>query len=185
MAFRAFVGVPVGPLPPLVRLLEGLDACGADVRTVQPEQLHLTLSFLGSVPDDAAAPLSAALDASTRAFRPFRMRLKGVGAFPNARRPRVVWVALEDPKPMVDLALAVRGALRDAGFPGDDKDFRAHVTLARTRSEARLDRLVAFLRDHGRDDLADADVSEVRLYRSVLGPHGALHETVHAARLEA
>lgn len=185
MAFRAFVGVPVGPLPALVRLVEGLDACGADVRTVAPEQLHLTLSFLGDVPDDAAGPLAQALDAATRAFRPFTARLKGVGAFPNARRPRVAWVALEDPKPMVDLALAVRGALQAAGFPGDDKDFRAHVTLARTRSERGLDKLVGFLREHGRDEAGDVDVREVRLYRSVLGPQGALHETLHAARLEA
>jgi len=59
------------------------------------------------------------------------------------------------------------------------------VTLARTRSEGGLDRLVAFLRDHGRDDLADLEVGEVRLYRSVLGTGGARHEVVHAARLEA
>lgn len=185
MAFRAFVGVPIGPLPALVRLLEGLDACGADLRTVPPEHLHLTLSFLGDVPDDAAGPLAAALDAAVRPFHAFEARLRGVGAFPNARRPRVAWVALEDPRPTVDLALAVREALRNAGHPGDDKDFRAHVTLARVKSERGLDRLVAFLRDHGRDDLATVDVREVRLYRSVLGPQGAAHETLHAARLGA
>lgn len=185
MAFRAFVGVPVGPLPPLVRLLEGLDACGADVRTVPPGQLHLTLAFLGDVPDDAPAPLAAALDAATRPFRRFAARLHGVGAFPHARRPRVVWVGVEDPRPLVDLALAVRGALEGAGFPGDGKDFRAHVTLGRMRSERGLGRVADFLKEHGRDEAGEVDVGEVRLYRSVRGPQGAVHEPLHAARLEA
>lgn len=185
MAFRAFVGVPVGPLPALVRLLEGLDASGADVRTVPAEQLHLTLAFLGQVPDEAAAPLAAALDEATRPFAAFDAQLSGVGAFPHARRPRVVWAGALDPRPLVTLALAVRGSLAAAGHPGDEKDFRAHVTLARVRSERDLDKIVAFLREHARDPLPTIPVREVRLYRSVLGPGGASHEIVHSAALEA
>lgn len=183
MAFRAFVGVPVGSAPDLVRLLDGLEESGADVRTVHPEQLHLTLSFLGDVPDDSAPTLAEALDAATHGTRPFEMRLHQVGAFPNARRPRVVWVGVAEPEPMVDLATRVRESLAAAGFPGDDKDFRAHVTLARTRSERNLDKLVAFLREHGRDSFGSLAVSEVRLYRSTLGPQGAAHEVLHRASL--
>lgn len=184
-AFRAFVGVPVGPLPGLVRLLEGLDASGADLKTTLPEKLHVTLSFLGDVPEDATPVLAAALDSAAAGRPAFTIKLRGVGAFPHARRPRVVWVGLEDPRALVDLALATRARLDATGFPGDGKDFRAHVTLARVRSERGLDGAVRFLRDHGRDDAGEVEVRDVRLYRSTLGTGGAQHEVLHVAPLEA
>ena len=184
MAFRAFAAVPVPPEPPLVRLLEGLAACGADLKVVEPENLHVTLSFLGQVPDEAAPRLSDALRGAARPLAPFAVRLAGVGAFPNARRPRVAWVGMQGAEPLVALALRAREALAAAGHPGDDKDFRAHLTLARTRSTRGLDGLVRFLRDHGRDDLGPLDVREARLYRSTLSPKGPTYETVATAPLE-
>lgn len=183
MPFRAFVGVPVPAEPPLVALLDGLAATGADLKVVDPAQLHVTLSFLGQVPDEAAPRIAAALDEAARPFAPFKLRLQGVGAFPSARRPRVVWAGSKDAEPLVKLANATRDTLRAAGFAGDDKDFRAHVTLARTRSEARIAGAVAFLRDHGRDELPEVPVRDVRLYRSVLSPGGPAYEVVHAAAL--
>ena len=185
MAFRAFVGVPVEPAPSLVALLEALARTKGDLKVVDPALLHFTLSFLGNVPDDAAAPIASALDAAVTGLAPFRAQLEGVGAFPNARRPRVVWAGVADPPPLVALATRVREALAAAGYPGDAKDFRAHLTLARTRSERDLAHVVAFLREHAHDPLPDVPIEEARLYRSVLSPQGPSYETLHTARLEA
>ncbi|MFA5861861.1 MAG: RNA 2',3'-cyclic phosphodiesterase [Candidatus Thermoplasmatota archaeon] len=184
MAFRAFVGVPVGPSPALASLLDGLAASGADLKVVEPTHLHVTFCFLGDVPDDAVPRIAAALDDATRGQTAFLFQLQGVGAFPNVRHPRVVWAGSKGPEQIVALALRTRERLGAAGFPGDAKDFRAHVTLARVRSERGLDKVVRFLREHGRDELPEERVREVVLFKSTLGPHGPSYERLHSAALE-
>src|SRR5205809_606055 len=83
-------GSPVGPLPSLVALLDELGRSGARIKLVQPENLHTTIAFLGDVPDDATSRLSGALDEAVKGTPPLAMRLRGVGAFPSAKRARVV-----------------------------------------------------------------------------------------------
>jgi len=183
--FRAFVGIPLKAEPALVALLDALDATGADLKVVAPDHLHLTLSFLGDVPDDAAGPLARALDDATRGERAFPLALAGVGAFPSARRARVVWAGARDPARVSALAAKVRASLAAAGHQGDDKDFRAHVTLARVRSDRGADKVERFLQAHGRDELPTVPVEEVVLFRSTLGPHGPAYDRVHVARLGA
>ncbi|HEX2021587.1 MAG TPA: RNA 2',3'-cyclic phosphodiesterase [Candidatus Thermoplasmatota archaeon] len=183
MPFRAFAGVPVPADPRLLALLDGLRATRGDLKVVEPGNLHMTLSFLGQVPDEAAGPLSRALDEAAARFAPFRAQLSGVGAFPSARRPRVVWAGVQDPAPLAALANAVRDAFARAGHAGDDKDFRAHATLARVREGSRADDVARFLQRHASDPLPEIEVADARLYRSVPSPRGPTYEVVHAARL--
>lgn len=183
MAFRAFVAVPVPPLEPLVGLLDAIAAAGADARPVEPTQLHFTLSFLGDVADEATPRIVESLEEAARGSPPFRVSLRAVGAFPSARRPRVVWAGVADPRPLVALALRVREELAKVGAPADDKDFRAHLTLARVRSERGSDEVVSFLKRHGNVELPTTRVEDMRLYRSVLGPDGPTYEALEAAPL--
>lgn len=185
MAFRGFAAVPVPAVPALTALLDEIGRLRADVKPVLPEHLHFTLSFLGDTPDDAVGPLADALREAAKGVGPFDVELHAVGAFPSARRPRVVWVGVRDPKPMVELALRTREAFARAGHAGDDKDFRAHLTLARVRSNRGVDELVRFLRVHGDDALPTIRVAESRLYKSTLGPHGPTYEALATAPLEA
>lgn len=185
MAFRGFAAVPVPADPALKALLEEIGRLRADVRAVHPDHLHFTLSFLGQVPEEAKGPLGDALLEAARPVKPFDIDLRGVGAFPSARRPRVVWVGVRDPRPLVELAQRTRDAFAKAGHRGDDKDFRAHLTLARVRSERGLDELVRFLVLHGNDGLPTIRAEETRLYKSVLGSQGPSYETLAVAPLEA
>lgn len=185
MPFRGFVAVPVPAEPSIVALLGALAALRADLRAVPPEQLHFTLSFLGQVPDEARDGLAEGMAEAARGVKPFEVELKGVGAFPRARDPRVVWIGVRDPRPMVELALRTRESLAARGFPGDDKDFRAHLTLARVKSERNVEELVRFLARHGNDELPTIQVRETRLYKSVLSPTGPTYDTLATASLEA
>lgn len=185
MAFRAFVAVPIPRSAPIERLLDGLAGTRGDLKVVDADHLHMTLSFLGNVPDDAAPPIGAALDEALRGVKRFAARLRGVGAFPAASRPRVVWVGVEEPAPLAAMATRVRARLATIGRPDDGKDFRAHVTLARARSERGAADVVRFLREHGTDALPEVPIEEVRLFRSTLAPGGPSYDALHATRLEA
>ena len=125
-----------------------LVASTADLRAQAPElswtaesRLHLTLRFLGETPEDAASRIPAAIDAVATAHRAFSMRLRHVGAFPNFRRARVVWMGVE-PEPRLELLHHdVELACDRLGFGIEGRPFRPHVTLARVRTRVAEDEI--------------------------------------------
>lgn len=183
MAYRAFVAVPVPPEEALAALAEELSATAADLSVTDPAKHHLTLSFLGDVPDEATPALAAALDAACAGEPAFDLHLHGVGAFPNPHRPRVVWAGARPEPVLARIAANVRARLKEAGWPGDDKPFKVHLTLARMRTPRGQPEVAAFVRRNAERALPAIPVREVRLYRSTLGPRGARHDVMHGTRL--
>ena len=106
------------------------------MKRVAPELMHLTLAFIGYVPDTTAAAAAAALRHSLAGKESIACRLGDAGAFPTANRPRVVWVGLAEGAAAVrERADAVREALREARVPFDEKPAVAHLTVARVRDD--------------------------------------------------
>ena len=104
------------------------------VRWVPPQNIHLTLRFLGATDPDLVPALGAGLDAAASDSAPFMLRLEGLGTFPDLRRPRVIWVGLQDSQErLVRLKEAVDRMVRPLGWEGEDRAFRPHLTLGRVR----------------------------------------------------
>ena len=158
----------------------------ADVRWASPEQLHLTLAFLGEVAPDRVAGVAAALAAVAGRHAPIALRVAGLGCFPGPSRPRVVWAGVVDGvAPLGLLAADVRRALEPLGFVPEARPFRAHATLARVRSARGVRRLVAAVAAAGAPELGAWTAEDVVLYRSHLHPAGARYEALVRPRLAA
>jgi len=157
---RAFVAVPLGP-----------EAEG----TPAPE--HLTLRFLGEVPEAALAALETGLRPAVAQHPAFEMVVEGVGAFPSADRPRVVWRGVgAGADPLRRLADSVREAVAAAGFPDDPVPFAPHVTLFRVRSPRDRERARSLLEGIVPPPTpTPVAVREVHLVESRLEPGGAVH----------
>jgi 2'-5' RNA ligase len=129
--------VAVVPPPPLREHLAQFLEPREGMPWITPEQWHLTLAFLGSVPDAALDDLVGRLGDATRRRRQFELSLRGAGAFPDPSRAKVLWLAAagasEDLDELVQLALNARSAANAAGATPDGKAFRAHLTLARLK----------------------------------------------------
>ena len=178
---RLFVAVdlPTELRPAIARLCQGIGGA----RWTRPEQLHITLRFLGDTAEDRLADLRADLH-EVRVPR-FELALRGTGVFPppSARKPaRVLWLGLEPPEPVRAIKDAVDGVL------GPDPEtakrgFSPHLTLARLPARPRYapDR---FLAEHAGFDGGRFLVSSFHLYRSTLRPQGALHEFVESYPLQ-
>lgn len=134
---RLFVAIPLED-PARSRVLEVREAIAKliarqGVRFVGPEKLHLTLAFLGDVALEHVGDLTARLDALSALPR-LQLELAGIGAFPDLRRPKVIWVGLVgDVASAASLAEAVASAARPLSPQLDEKPFAAHITLARVK----------------------------------------------------
>src|SRR5205807_1485535 len=104
-------------------------------RWVAPESIHITLKFIGEVPEKRAEDVDAALTGLT--WKPFTITVRGVGFFPGNRSPRVFWAGMEAPT-MQDLAVELDSRMERLGFDKEKRAFRPHITLARVNRDVRL-----------------------------------------------
>ena len=150
----------------------------ADVRW-SVENLHLTLKFLGEVPDARVPDVARAVGEVAAGHTSLALEACGTGGFPSASRPRVVYVAIGGQvDALARLAAAVDGALETLGFPGERRAFRAHLTVGRVRSPRGGQGLSEALRAAAEAAAGSWTADEVLLYRSRLHPKGAVHEVV-------
>lgn len=167
---RLFVAAPIDEAvrSNLARVGTAADAKG--VRWVEPENLHLTLAFLGEV-DQRSLPLveDAVYAATEGESSPLRLSAQGLGGFPDERSARVLWAGVDGEVPRL-LALRKRlvAELRSAGFEVDSRRFRPHITLARFRSAQPLPSRLARLQEFG-----EWQVDELQVIESHLRPSGA------------
>ncbi len=163
---------------------QGLPTGAHDVRWVRLDGLHLTLRFLGPTPDDRVGPTVQAITRAAAATAPIDAELAGAGAFPPGGRPRALWIGVTTGADgLGDLARRVHAELEVAGWPPDDRPFRAHLTLARSDGVA-VGRLVA-------DRLLEAmagrrialRVDRVALFESVTGGGPARYVPIAEADL--
>lgn len=151
---------------------------------VRPEKLHVTMKFIEGVDEAGAGRLATAADAVAAHHRPFEMTLGGVGAFPNFRRARVVWMGIEGEPRLELLHHDLELACGEAGFEVEGRPFRPHITLARVRTPLALERARPFARAARRVAFAASDdVRSLGLLESTLGSREAGYRRVHAASL--
>ncbi|HEY7726730.1 MAG TPA: RNA 2',3'-cyclic phosphodiesterase [Anaeromyxobacteraceae bacterium] len=191
-ALRLFVAVE--PPPAVRRRLAALQAevrraagrAADDVRWVAPEQIHLTLAFLGNAPEERIDAVRGAVADAAAACAPLHLEVRGAGGFPSARRPRVVWAGLAgDLEPLGALAADLRRRLAPLGFPLEERDFRAHLTLGRSRDRGGARGMAGALAAANEADPCAWRADEVVLFRSHLGPGGARHEALQRAEMGA
>jgi 2'-5' RNA ligase len=145
-----------------------------DVRWTSPERLHITLRFLGEVPEDAVPLLVGVMKRAAAGCPPPELAAAGVGAFPSLSRPRGIWVGIDGP--LAGLAAEIGTGLTAAGYPPEPRAFRAHVTLGRVRRSGAPRALATAIDVLGRARFGAWTATEVVLYRSHLRPTGSVYE---------
>jgi 2'-5' RNA ligase len=170
---RCFVAVDLAAdvLAEIETVVGAMKQVGGDVRWVAIKNLHVTLKFLGEIPEARVDAVRAALLRCATLRAPFEVTAKGLGAFPNPRRARVVWVGLSAPG-LTDLAGEVDDALAGEGFPREARAVIPHITIGRVRSPRGWERVLATMQSYWENSFGKSRVDEIVLYRSKLGPDG-------------
>lgn len=154
------------------------------VRWVEPDQLHLTLKFLGEVRPERVGDVEKAVARVAGKTRSFTMQMGGSGAFPTTRRPKVIWLGANASPELRCLKHDLEWELAPLGFEREVRAFHPHVTLGRARAEARAGDFRGF------EDLvaameyrAEITVRSVDLMKSTLSAKGARYEKLLSAKL--
>jgi 2'-5' RNA ligase len=160
-------------------------ADGKGVRWVRPENIHLTLKFLGNVDREMLPELSLALGGALAGQPPCSLTVKGAGVFPPRGRPRIVWVGLAgETAALAALQSAVESALEPLGFPREKRPFTPHVTVGRLRDTRRPTPLGPAVAAANRErEWGKCVVDRVHLMRSELFPTGPRYSILHKVRL--
>jgi 2'-5' RNA ligase len=167
-AMRARIEAAVAPLRPSI----------ADARWTQVASLHLTLRFLGPTTQADRERLEPMLRAAAAACPASEAHVRGAGTFPERGSPRVLWLGIVLPPPLLALQAACEAAAVACGFEPEQRPYRPHLTLARWRDHARRPELPPL-------DLGRARFDSLVLLRSDLGPRGAVYTPLAAYPLGA
>jgi 2'-5' RNA ligase len=167
----------------LTKAEEELEQTRADIKLVEKENLHFTVKFLGEIPDSAIGEVDARV--GTLALRKMEVDVRGLGVFPDVRRPRVIWagVAPHDLDAVTSSGQRVIDALEGVG-ESDGRAFHPHITLARVRSPRNHDALVAVLRDYSTRGFGRTPITALKLKSSSLTPSGPVYRDVREYALQ-
>ncbi len=187
---RAFIAINLPPrlrasLAQFKRELELAFVAGA-ARWVRPEQIHLTLKFLGEVPEESLSDLKTALRRACQSSAPLELRADGLGCFPHPRNARVLWVGiLGDLDRLEELHACVEEQTRNWNVRDVARPFQPHLTIARVKDLRLADRrrLGETIAAHARASLGGWQVDRVDLMQSVLSPQGAEYKCLAAFAL--
>ena len=180
MAIRSFVALELSDevRERLTELLKRLRQTNAAVKWVEPENLHLTLKFLGGVPEGQIEAIVEALRTIAQATEPFPFTVKGVGGFPDLRRPRVLWVGVEPTPPLMRLQQIVEQAMERLGFPPEERTYHPHITLGRVKAMVGLEKVRAILNEYIGITFGSVPVKHMTLFRSDLSREGPTYTPI-------
>ena len=160
---------------------------GALVRWVLPENIHMTLKFLGAVSPAQVDLLTQTLRAEADSVPVFDIHVGGLGSFPNVKRARVLWIGVEAPAELAALSRGIESACARLGYESETRGFSAHLTVGRVRQDASpadAHKICRALEAAKIDSLGTARVDSVHLFKSDLKSDGAVYTKLFSAPLE-
>jgi len=187
---RAFVAIELSPEihkrldQVMTQLKQRLP--GVPVRWVLATNVHLTLKFLGDVSVANLGLLKDVLLKEAISHRPFEISVGGIGAFPNARRPHVVWIGVEAPPALGVVQSGIENELARLGYAREDRTFSPHLTLGRVprnTSNQDVHQIAEVLDATKVGFLGAVRVAQVNIFQSVLQPSGAVYTKIFTAPL--
>jgi 2'-5' RNA ligase len=167
----------------VVRMSRAPEAGGMRVAWVPPQNLHVTLKFLGWARPEVVEPIRDKVREGVKQRKGFDLHARGAGAFPNARHARVLWAGVEDPSGALGRLVAdVETWMQGLGFPREERAFHPHVTIGRVKEGGNAESLLA---PFAGGDFGTSLIREVVLFESVMKSNGSEYIPLFRAPLDA
>lgn len=174
---RTFIGLKIDSNPALSRLLSDLkkNLSGEQLRWIDPDNLHLTLRFLGNTEDAQLNDIYNALDLLIPQYDQFNLDIEGLGIFGKRSLPKILWAGVEMPQNVYNLATKIEDIVCSAGFVEEIKPYFPHLTLCRIKALPDPSLLLNIVDQYKQIHFLTQKVSQIIFYESVLKSFGAVY----------
>ncbi len=179
---RTFVAVRIPATDALREILSELSTMGNAVKPVSSENLHTTLKFLGPTECTEIPGIIDRLNSVVRDLNVDSIVARGMGAFPHAGRPSVVWIGFSDPQLLVLIAKRIESSLKGLGFVPESRSYHPHLTVARVKRRPPPE-LKPLIESHENTEFGRFEIKSVDFVRSELQSSGAKYTLLHSALL--
>ena len=175
---RTFIAIelPEKIIYTIRKVQEEIKSYGLKIRWVRPENIHLTLKFLGDIQAADTENVARAVSETATGYPPISLAVKGIGVFPGIKKPRVLWLGISK---QLDLLTALQKTLDEKleamGFPKEKRPFRGHLTLGRIKSKIDPKTLHDVLKEFTQFESERFFADRIILYKSDLKPKGAVY----------
>ncbi|MEW6109799.1 MAG: RNA 2',3'-cyclic phosphodiesterase [Nitrospirota bacterium] len=175
MGIRCFICIefPESVKQSIGDVIDILRKSGADIRWVSPENIHLTLKFLGQTDESLITPIKDSLHKKVLPYGSFYIKISGVGYFPDSKRPRVIWAGVEESELLKKLSRDIEEEMLKFGYENEKKAFSPHLTIGRVRSQKRIAEVLKRLDEFSKSDFGNIEINNIILMKSELKPAGA------------
>ena len=164
-------------LKKLISVQRLLTNTGAPLKIVKPENIHITMKFLGNISMNSIKKISNNLQEVT--FVSFNAELKGIGVFPKISRPKVIWAGITNGlEAIVKIFDQIESILKKLGLSTDVKKFSPHLTLARIKSPKNKEQLINLVKSNSNYNIGNITIKSLKLKKSDLSPIGPIYTTL-------
>lgn len=174
---RAFLAIDLDDdlKPKINRVIKEFKQIDTKIKYVELTNLHFTLKFFGDIDTEGLQLLESKIANVVSEFKPFNIKIKGCGAFPNNSHIKVIWVGIDDDKVLKELHDALDKEFVKLGFDKDRK-FSSHLTIGRMKSAKNKAMVKSTIEEYGDVEIGEMEVSHITLKKSTLTPSGPIYD---------
>jgi len=176
--FRGFIAIDIEAGPKIIKFEELIKKTGANVKLVEPENIHITLKFLGNTDEERIADIKKIIKSVVEDVKPFKISLEGTGVFPDKNYIKVIWAGIKNSEKIEKIAEEINEKLSKLGFKKDKRKFSAHLTIGRVKTAKHKDKLLQILDKYKDFKFAEFEVKSIELKKSQLTPNGPVYTTL-------
>jgi 2'-5' RNA ligase len=181
--FRGFIAVDIPVFPKILEFENEIKNSGANVKLVEPENIHITLKFLGDTDEDLTDEIEEIIKKSSEEINPFNIKLKSSGVFPNQNYIKVVWIGIENAENLEKISSKIDEGTSKLGFEKEKRKFSPHITIGRVRSAKNKERLLQIISKYQDVEFGNINVKSIELKKSELTPKGSIYTTLKEVKL--
>ena len=179
MIIRMFISIPINDTDSIVSVLDDIKQI-RNVKASPISQLHITMRFIGDIDDGKTKKVVKAVEDAVEDIQPFSISIRGIGCFPNLKRPNVIWVGVKPEDVLKKMADRISVSLKSMNISFDEKPFKSHVTVGRCSGPADVAPLLEKYRD---TEFTSFECDRILIMRSELSPKGAKHTILHTVNI--
>jgi 2'-5' RNA ligase len=181
--FRGFIAVDIKTTPEIIMFEKDIAKTNADIKLVEPENIHITMKFLGDTDEQKIDAIEQAIKESVEGIPPFSIALKGTGVFPNQHYMKVLWIGITETGSLETIARILEEKLSVLGFKKENREFSPHLTIGRIRTARNKDQLIKMIEQYTIKEFTVQRVETITLKKSELTPKGPIYTTLRTVHL--